>query len=167
MFKKDSESPIDLSALNSPAEPKLVAPALSVDQIAYMNSAISEALKDLTSQLHAAQQANAFTPASLAEAFRLAELERRKPTEDEISKKKRQAREKAQMHAEAETNRANLQLVRDNCSHKYSNGSQAVAIIRNYHDRNPRGICLKCHEFFEPAHWMCGQRPRTPAVLTQ
>jgi len=158
--KKELETP-DLSSLNAPAPelkppPELLTPAA----MSYMNSMVAAAVKEAISGLHAAQAAvSPLTAEGLVAAFGEAERVRRLPTETEVAFKKRQEREKKNMHEEQETNRKNLALVQENCSHRYPNSQLSIAAVNNMPDRNPRFLCLKCQLLIQPRRWECGQLP--------
>jgi hypothetical protein len=163
-FAKKNDAP-DLGNITAPAaatETPLAVPPelLSPQAAAYVNTLVSRAVQEA---LAAAMKANApttgLTSEGLVAALTEAERLRRVPTETEVAKLKRQQREKRQMHEEQELNRRNLALVQENCGHRYPSNALAVAIINNFHDRNPRFVCLKCHLLIEPRRWSVGEFP--------
>jgi hypothetical protein len=128
---------------------------------AYMNSQITSAVAQTVAAMSQGQ--NAMTAEGLASALTgaltAAETARRAPSETEIAYKKRQAREKKAMRDEEDANAANKKLTQDNCPHRYVNGQLAVAQVLNFHDRNPRFLCMKCHLLIQPRHWEVGMYP--------
>ena len=160
--KKSEETPTtqaapDLSALSASAEgakskavevAKTIStpPMLSPEGQAYTSQLINEAVKGVFAQLGPLLESIALTPEKIAKAEEL----RRAP---DPAKVQREEREKKLQHMEVEENRENQRRVRAACSHRYPSGQSAVNVVRNYPDQQPRGVCVLCHEFFEPKHW--------------
>lgn len=69
------------------------------------------------------------------------------------AKERRSLREKMKFKQEEIDNARTQRLNKENCSHHYKNGLLAVALVNNFHDRQTRGICMKCHDWFYPREW--------------
>jgi len=96
----------------------------------------------------AVQEAIKGTGAMVADALRDAN----KPYVDE-TKKKRDLREKMKFKQEEIDNAKTQRMAKEACSHHYKNGLLAVALVNNFHDRQTRGICMRCHDWFHPREW--------------
>jgi hypothetical protein len=112
--------------------------ALTPELLAVINASIAAAV----------QEAIKGTGAMVADALRDAN----KPYVDE-AKQRRELREKMKFKQEEVDNAKTQRLAKDNCSHHYKNGLLAVALVNNFHDRQTRGICMRCHEWFHPREW--------------
>ena len=122
--------------------------ALTPELIAVINASISAAVKEAISgvggMIADTVKATALTPAMLREANR--------PYVDP-DKERRAIREKLKFKADEVLQEQAKREFREKCSHKYKTGLAAVAVVRNFPDRNPRGICMLCHEWFHPKEW--------------
>lgn len=49
---------------------------------------------------------------------------------------------------------------KENCLHAHKNGIEAINIVHNFHDRQPRGTCVLCGDWIHPNEWRIG--PPTP-----
>lgn len=173
--KKHENEPLDLSGLAAAApvvepaaEPKKIpipAALLTPEAQAATNQMVSEAVKSIFAQLAPVLQSIAMTPEKIAQA----EAIRRMPTEKEVAQKLREEREKKLTQQEAEENRQNLLRTQAACPHRYPTGQWSLGIIRNYPDRQPRGVCMLCQAFFEPKRWVIGppdaENPRGRAYI--
>lgn len=121
--------------------------ALTPELLAVINASISAAVKEAMAgvgTIAEAIKATAITPEQLREA--------NKPYVDP-DKERRRVREKMKFKADELQQEKDKREFRDKCSHKYKTGLAAVAVVRNFPDRNPRGICMLCHEWFHPKEW--------------
>jgi len=112
--------------------------ALTPEILALINASISAAVKE----------AIAGTGTMVSEALR----EANKPYVDE-AKTRRELREKMKFKQEEADNAKTQRMAKEACSHHYKNGLLAVALVNNFHDRQTRGICMRCHEWFYPREW--------------
>jgi len=44
----------------------------------------------------------------------------------------------------------------DACLHQDANGRSSISLIHNFPDRQPRGVCMKCHDYIHPREWRIG-----------
>ena len=143
--------------------------ALSHEQQAYINSSISAAVREALTALGPILQSVAVTPEKMLEMERL----RREPSDAEKKAKLREARERALMKEDLEEAARNTELKQKNCpkGHRDENNRYAIALIHNYPDRQPRGVCTHCHLLIEPTHWEIGapdeKNPRGKAYLVK
>jgi hypothetical protein len=112
--------------------------ALTPELLAVINASIASAV----------QEAIKGTGALMADALRDAN----KPYVDP-AKERRNLREKMKFKQEEIDNAKTQRLAKENCSHHYKNGLLSVALVNNFHDRQTRGICMRCHEWFYPREW--------------
>jgi CO dehydrogenase/acetyl-CoA synthase beta subunit len=129
---------------------ELLTPAAQAATNQMISAAVQEAVKSVFSELKPVLESMAVTPEKMAEAERI----RRMPTESEAAAKARDTRERKLMQEDAETNRQNLLRTQAMCPHRYPTGQLSMGIIRNYPDRQPRGVCMLCQSLFEPRHWI-------------
>jgi hypothetical protein len=122
--------------------------ALSPEQLAMQNAAISAAVREAVSgvfaQLAPLLKDMAITPEKLREA--------NKPYVDpkDIARK---LREGLKTKAEEKALREATERARAACQHLDANGRSTIQLIHNYPDRQPRGLCAHCHDLVEPKHW--------------
>jgi hypothetical protein len=59
--------------------------------------------------------------------------------------------------------------MKDQCNHQDKRGQTSLRLIRNFPDRQPRGVCVLCHDLITPKEWRIGapdeQNPRGKAYL--
>lgn len=138
--------------------------ALTPEQLGAMNeitsAAVNEAVKGVFSALGPLLEKMAITPEKLREANR--------PYEDP-AKVARQVREMALWRADMDEQREKNQEYKDNCLHQDDNQRSSIRLIRNFPDRQPRGVCVKCHDLIHPKEWRIGppdaKNPRGKAYL--
>jgi hypothetical protein len=122
--------------------------ALTPEILAMITAATSAAVKEALAGSHEHNlemiKELALTPEKLREAT--------KPYKDPTTEN-REKREKIKFRQEEADNQKQMRLTRENCPHTYKQGGLALGIIRNYMDRQPRGICMLCHELFHPREW--------------
>lgn len=123
--------------------------AMTPEVLALVNAtttaAVKEAIAGMSGMMAQVMKEMALTPEKLREATR--------PYVDP-AKEKRDLREKMKFKTEEIENAKALRLRRETCPHRYKNGLAAIGVIRNFHDRQPRGVCMLCHEFFTPREWV-------------
>jgi hypothetical protein len=152
------------TAAPEPEHVKIPTPpaALTPEMQAFVSASISEAVKGLFAQMGPILQSIALTPEKLMQAEQL----RRAP---DPAKVVREAREKRLMREEQEENRQNLLRNQALCPHRYPTGATSINGVRNYPDRQPRGICVLCQKVFEPRRWVIGapdqDNPRGKAYI--
>lgn len=151
------ESGLDLKGLSEKArapEPesvKIPVPpsALTPEMQAFISMSISEAVKSVFVQMTPVLASIALTPEKMAEAERL----RRAPDAAVVA---REMRERKLTQDEATENAQNLARRQNDCFHRYPSGLLSISLIRNYPDRQARGICMTCHKMFQPRRWEIG-----------
>lgn len=64
---------------------------------------------------------------------------------------------------EAQMNREQIEEMRKqdewrkaHCEHLDKNGNDSIGITHNYPDRQPRGVCVLCHDIIHPKEWRIG-----------
>jgi hypothetical protein len=140
--------------------------ALSPEVLAAMTAittaAVKEAVAATFASLAPALKDMAMTPEKLREI--------NKPYEDP-AKAARNARETLLWRQDIEDQRKNTQAQQDNCLHQDARGQSTLRIIRNFPDRQPRGICMHCHALIHPKEWRIGapnkDNPRGVAYLVE
>ncbi len=125
--------------------------ALTPELIALVNAsttaAIKEAMAGVSTMMQQVIKEVALTPEKLRDAT--------KPYVDpDVAR--RALRDKLKFKQSEKDDAAATRKTREQCPHKYKNGIAAVGVIRNFHDRQPRGVCMLCHEFFTPREWRIG-----------
>ncbi|HTU33567.1 MAG TPA: hypothetical protein VMF66_07165 [Candidatus Acidoferrum sp.] len=78
--------------------------------------------------------------------------------------RERFAREKKIMMQQEGENRKNLAAKQANCSHLDANSKEAIALSRNFPDRQARGICMRCNLTITPKEYRC---PLPPVTMEQ
>lgn len=131
----------DLDTANRSTAPT---PEVLAANDAVVKAAVKEAIEGVFAQLGPLMKEMALTPEKLREGMR--------PYVDPAVER-RAIREKMKFKEEEADNEREKRRQRDNCSHRYRNGILAVALVNNFHDRQTRGICMKCHEWFHPREW--------------
>jgi hypothetical protein len=149
-----NEEKLDLSGLNAPAPekrqvpPELLTPAAQ----AAMNANTAAMVRELFTQLAPLLKDISLSPEKLA----LMESLRRAPTEEQAAAAARSKREKSLMIAEANENAKNLANRQAGCNHRYKTGALSLGIVRNFPDRQPRGVCMACNIWLTPREWRIG-----------
>lgn len=110
---------------------------------ALVQNAIAAVFKELGPVL----QSIALTPEKLREA--------NKPYEDPADIA-RELRLRKQQDAQQEEGRKRKALKQSRCTHAYKTGLGAINLTHNFPDNMPRGTCMLCELFIEPAHWQIG-----------
>ena len=122
--------------------------AMTPEMIALITAATTAAVKEAMAGASVimanAVKEMALTPEKIREA--------NKPYVDPAVELRRIREEMKFKKSEAQAEK-DARIVKDNCSHKYKNGIAAVAVVRNFPDRHPRGICMLCHDWFYPREW--------------
>lgn len=90
----------------------------------------------------------ALTPEKIAEL--------KKPYEDPAVARRKLREQLAFKEDEKETIRTQ-QEQKNRCSHKHKGlGLFAISFVNNFLDRQTRGVCMKCGEWFNPPEWRMG-----------
>jgi hypothetical protein len=77
-------------------------------------------------------------------------------TPEEIAAALREEREnKNSRENDAQSRREKLAM-QQRCPHLDDAGNEAIGLLRNYQDRQPRGLCMKCNYLIEPKRWVIG-----------
>jgi hypothetical protein len=123
--------------------------ALTPELIAMITAATAAAVKETMAGMREHNETMirelALTPEKLREA--------NKPYVDpDVAN--RALRDKLKFKREEIEQEKNRRLTRDNCTHHYPDGRLiAISPVRNFPDRQERGICMLCHEWFTPREW--------------
>jgi len=110
-------------------------------------AAVKEAVAGVFSQLGPLLESMAITPEKLREA--------NKPYKDPavIARELREMLIWKEDEAEA---RRQTEERQNACPHIDNNGRSSVQLVHNFPDRQPRGICAKCHAYIHPREWRIG-----------
>jgi hypothetical protein len=123
--------------------------AMTPELIAMVNASTSAAVKEAVAGMAAIMAQTikdlAITPEKLREANR--------PYVDP-DKQRREVREKMKFREDEAQNETEKRRQKDNCRHFYPNNLCAVSVIRNFFDRQPRGVCMLCHDWLNPREWV-------------
>lgn len=114
---------------------------------ASVKAAVNEAVSGVFAQLGPLLKEMQITPEKLREA--------NKPYKDPAAI----ARELREMMIWKEDEAEARRLVEERqnaCPHLDSNGRSSVQLVHNFPDRQPRGICAKCHAYIHPREWRIG-----------
>lgn len=79
----------------------------------------------------------------------------KRPYEDPAVKRRKLREQLAFKEDEKEMIRQQQQQ-KNRCSHKHRTGVFAISFVSNFLDKQTRGICMKCGEWFNPAEWQIG-----------
>lgn len=134
-----------------PASAKKGMPAalLTPEAQAYTSQMIKDAITSVFEQLGPVLKDMALTPEKIAEMERI----RRAPTESEAAALARNEREKKLMISEMEENAKNKERLQAGCLHRYPTGQLAIQLVRNFPDRQVRGLCNFCQVWLHPREW--------------
>ena len=117
----------------------------------YMNQAISasvaEAVKSIFENLAPMMKEMALTPEKIKQ------IQTRTPTKAEELRDLREKRESAKSKADEEQLRRETAKFRANCGHRYPNNTEALNLVHNYPDRQPRAVCVLCGDIVHPREW--------------
>jgi len=119
-------------------------PDVLASKLAENRALVQEVVTSIFAQLGPYFKDMAITPEKLREGMR--------PYVDP-NVERRQIREKMKFKKEEADNAKEQRRQKDNCSHHYKNGLLAIALVNNFHDRQTRGICMKCHDWIHPREW--------------
>ena len=139
--------------ISSPVE--TLTPAAQGAQNVAMNAAIAEAVRV------AVAEATKGIFAGLAPVFQDMKLtpeklnELKKPFVDPLVVS-REERENKNSRAQAEEQRKADDVRKANCAHLDKSNNLALGLLRNFHDRNPRGVCMLCNDLIHPREWRIG-----------
>lgn len=68
----------------------------------------------------------------------------------------REARENKNSRVQLEEQRLMDERRKADCPHLDKNNNLALGLLRNFHDRNPRGVCMLCNDLIHPKEWRIG-----------
>jgi hypothetical protein len=142
-------------------EKKLSTPAeLSTPKAqGYQNEAMNSAVKEAVAMAVAEAVKSVF--AGLAPVLKDMQLtpekmnELKQPYIDPLVKS-REERENRNSRVQAEEQRKLDDLRKANCPHLDKSNNLALGLLRNFHDRNPRGVCMLCNDLIHPKEWRIG-----------
>jgi len=143
----------DNEKISSPAE--TLTPAAQGAQNVAMNAAVreavsmavAEAVKSVFAGLAPVFQEMKMTPEKLQELKR--------PWVDP-KVLAREARENKNSRVQLEEQRRMDEQRKADCPHLDKNNNLALGLLRNFHDRNPRGVCMLCNDLIHPKEWRIG-----------
>jgi hypothetical protein len=136
--------------------------AMTPETLAVVNSAVASAVGEIMKGLLPTFQAMALTPEKIAAL--------REPPVDPKARARLLREERENLNSkeqEAET-QAIIKFQKDHCTHKDKNEKDSICLIRNYHDRQPRGVCMLCNDLIHPREWRIGapdDRGKTQATI--
>ena len=138
--------------------------AFSPEQLAQITENSSALVKETVAAIFAslgpALQGMALTPEKIQALT--------KPYVDPLTEA-RKKREMKLWKQDEEERLKNERAVKDACRHIDKRGQTSIRLIRNYPDRQPRGICVLCHDLITPKEWRIGapdeKNPRGVAYL--
>jgi hypothetical protein len=138
--------------------------AFSAEQLAQINAMntklVGEMITNLFRELTPTLQGMALTP----EKIRALNAPYTDPKVEA-----RQKREMLLFKQDEEERLKTERAMKENCTHKDERGQTSIRLIRNFPDRNPRGICMLCHDLIHPRHWTIGapdaENPRGKAIM--
>lgn len=110
-------------------------------------AAVKEAVAGVFEQLGPLLQSMAVTPEKLREA--------NKPYKDPavIARELREMLIWKEDEAEA---RRQTEERQNACPHIDDNGRSSIQLVHNFPDRQPRGVCARCHAYIHPREWRIG-----------
>jgi hypothetical protein len=114
---------------------------------AMVASAVKEAVAAAMAGMAPILESMALTP------DRLSILSGKDPTAEAASRA-RVAREKKEWGVADAQARKTLAALQATCPHKDGNEHSSIRLMRNYPDRQPRGMCMKCHLLITPRQWV-------------
>jgi hypothetical protein len=132
-------------------------------QITELNTKmVNETVATIFASLAPALANMAITPEKLREANR--------PWEDP-GVEARKKRERLQWKQDEDARIKQDRKTKDECRHMDVKGQTAIRLIRNFPDRQPRGICMHCHDLIHPKEWRIGapdeKNPRGKAYICE
>ena len=133
-----------------PTPTELISPSAQGYVNQMVSAAVAESVKAIFAQLAPVLQASALTPEKL-DLLRTV-----KKTPEQEAKELREQRESRKSREEEAQLRRDRIAMQDRCPHLDDAGKDAIGIIRNYPDRQPRGLCMKCNRLIEPRRWVIG-----------
>jgi hypothetical protein len=123
--------------------------AMTPELIAMINASTSAAVKEAVAGMAVIMAQTikdlAITPEKLREANR--------PFVDPV-KERREIREKMKFREDEAQQAIEKRQQKENCRHFYPNNLCAISVVRNFFDRNPRGICMLCQDWLNPREWV-------------
>lgn len=123
--------------------------ALTPELIAMINASTTAAVKEAVTGIFATLgpllKDMAVTPEKLQAGMR--------PYKDPAVER-REIREKLKFREDEVDNEKEKKRQRANCRHFYANNLCAVAVVRNFFDRQPRGVCMLCQDWLNPKEWV-------------
>ena len=135
--------------------------ALTPEQLAAQNAAMTAAVREAVASvmvgLLPALKEMAITPEKLREA--------NKPYVDP-AKVLREQRESLKSKADEAEQRRLDRSRRDACLHQDANGRDALCLIHNYPDHQPRAICPICQDVIHPKEWRIASSAEEAIKLT-
>jgi hypothetical protein len=146
---------------NNEADKKLATPSelLTPKAQGFQNEAMNSAVKEAVAMAVAEAVKSVF--AGLAPVFQDMKLtpermnELKKPFIDPLVKS-REDRENRNSRLQAEEQKKLDDLRKANCPHLDKSNNIAIGLLRNFHDRNPRGVCMLCNDLIHPREWRIG-----------
>lgn len=141
MSDHENEKNRDMNNANRSTAPT---PAVLATNDAVVKAAVQEAIAGVFAQLGPLMKELAITPEKLRECM--------KPYVDPAVER-RKLREKMNFQEGEKQAQLEKRRQKDSCSHHYKNGLLSIALVNNFHDRQTRGICMRCHEWIHPREW--------------
>lgn len=133
--------------------------APSPEQLAVQTDAQSKAIQEaVQSGVQASVQAVFASLAPLFEKMALTpeKIQELKSPFVDPSKAARERREQQLNREQIEDMRKQDEWRKAHCEHKDKNDKDSIGITHNFPDRQPRGVCVLCHDVIHPREWRIG-----------
>jgi len=146
---------------NNEADKKLSTPAeLSTPKAqGYQNEAMNSAIKEAVAMAVAEAVKSVFqglTPVLAGLQLTPEKInELKKPFVDPKTVSREERENKNTRAQEAEQRKLD-DMRKANCPHLDKSNNLALGLLRNFHDRNPRGVCMLCNDLIHPKEWRIG-----------
>ena len=127
---------------------------MTPEMAAVVNSAVAAAVKEAVASTFAAMapilKDMALTPEKIAAL--------KEPAIDPKARARvlREERENQNSKEQEDEQRRADKFAKDHCTHKDKNEKDSICLLRNYHDRQPRGVCMLCNDLIHPREWRIG-----------
>lgn len=125
--------------------------AFSTEQLAAITKMTSDAVRETVSTLMAG-----LVPAFKDMALTPEKLRAATAPHIDPALTARQKREMKIWKQDEEQNLKTERARKDNCVHMDERGQSSIRLIRNFPDRQARGICMLCHDLITPKEWRIG-----------
>ena len=131
-----------------PTEPENTrSAAFTPQQLAQVTEMTTSVVREMMASLMPVISQIALTPEKIREFS--------KPYVDPL-KEKRNKREMALFKEDEDDRIKRERSMKDMCRHLDPRGQTSIRLIRNFYDRQPRGVCMLCNDLIHPKEWRIG-----------